>query len=471
MANRRCVKVDSKFFSDLKVKQIQGMPRGAEYLLIWLKLLCLANEIDDNGLLYLTKDVPYTEKMLGNEFGYTAKTIRNALEIFKKFGMIGEKNGFFFILNFENSEKFEENFVEKIREGNRIRSKKRREKLKNLSENGEKKVCSYCGEEATGYDHVVPISKGGTNDDWNLVPCCKACNTIKNNQPLVEFLNANRDRVNDNLVAANETLQKYVTLNHAENRYVSLFANDEKTDSNEKRVTEKVTENVTQDSSEDGQTEKQEKEKNQKKENKENPLIENQYVEDIDKDINVNNGTTVKDRTIVEEDNIYNIYIKDKGEEETGKTDIPVSEVAVEKSGESVAWSKSSNRANFARLLEKSDSEVFDALRADTPLCDTIRMWLEYKDAKHDYYKNEMSLTTLCKKFVRKNAEVGHEVLLDGVETAISNCWKGIIWDRMTVEKRPVNRVAQELDDFYKRAAAWASREDDDNDFFMGGAF
>lgn len=372
MAKSKFLTLNADFFSSREVKQIEGLQHSDTFIVIWLKLMCLASSIDDNGLIYVTKDVPYTEKSLALECGRSEKILRNALEIFKNFSMLDEKDGHLHIAEWD--EIHAERSIEDVRENERIRARNYRSRKKAMA-----------------------------------------------------------------LESTEEP----------ENRHVTQ-------------------ENL---GSEDGQTEKQEKEKNQKKENKENPLIETQYVEDIDKDINVNNGTTVKDRTIVEKDNIYNIYIKDKGEEETGKTDIPVSEVAVEKSGESVAWSKSSNRANFARLLEKSDSEVFDALRADTPLCDTIRMWLEYKDAKHDYYKNEMSLTTLCKKFVRKNAEVGHEVLLDGVETAISNCWKGIIWDRMTVEKRPVNRVAQELDDFYKRAAAWASREDDDNDFFMGGAF
>lgn len=44
--------------------------------------------------------------------------------------------------------------------------------------------CFYCGaDKASGaileVDHVIPVSKGGTNDDYNLVTSCKPCNMGK----------------------------------------------------------------------------------------------------------------------------------------------------------------------------------------------------------------------------------------------------------------------------------------------------
>ena len=51
-------------------------------------------------------------------------------------------------------------------------------------------VCKYCGValqwESSTVDHVVPISKGGTNDLQNLVLACKPCNTRKGNKLLAE---------------------------------------------------------------------------------------------------------------------------------------------------------------------------------------------------------------------------------------------------------------------------------------------
>ncbi len=44
-------------------------------------------------------------------------------------------------------------------------------------------ICHYCGgtflpKELT-MDHVIPIVRGGRSEKFNLVPCCKECNTQK----------------------------------------------------------------------------------------------------------------------------------------------------------------------------------------------------------------------------------------------------------------------------------------------------
>jgi len=41
--------------------------------------------------------------------------------------------------------------------------------------------CGYCYSEwATGWDHIVPVSAGGSmTDEANIIPCCKMCNSLK----------------------------------------------------------------------------------------------------------------------------------------------------------------------------------------------------------------------------------------------------------------------------------------------------
>ena len=40
-------------------------------------------------------------------------------------------------------------------------------------------TCYYCGSPANTADHIVPVSKGGTHEESNLVACCLACNSAK----------------------------------------------------------------------------------------------------------------------------------------------------------------------------------------------------------------------------------------------------------------------------------------------------
>ena len=43
-------------------------------------------------------------------------------------------------------------------------------------------VCAYCPRPATTADHIVPVSKGGSNKLANLAPCCASCNRAKSNR-------------------------------------------------------------------------------------------------------------------------------------------------------------------------------------------------------------------------------------------------------------------------------------------------
>lgn len=53
-------------------------------------------------------------------------------------------------------------------------------------------VCQYCGTVgiALECDHIVPISKGGSNDDENLLTACRTCNRSKNDKLLSDWKGA-----------------------------------------------------------------------------------------------------------------------------------------------------------------------------------------------------------------------------------------------------------------------------------------
>jgi 5-methylcytosine-specific restriction endonuclease McrA len=50
--------------------------------------------------------------------------------------------------------------------------------------------CAYCGGLADTVDHKQPLSRGGSNEWWNLTAACRSCNSRKHNKTVEEFLTA-----------------------------------------------------------------------------------------------------------------------------------------------------------------------------------------------------------------------------------------------------------------------------------------
>lgn len=48
--------------------------------------------------------------------------------------------------------------------------------------------CAYCDADATTFDHIIAISKGGKTTPDNIVPACLSCNSSKNNSDVWEWL-------------------------------------------------------------------------------------------------------------------------------------------------------------------------------------------------------------------------------------------------------------------------------------------
>lgn len=46
-------------------------------------------------------------------------------------------------------------------------------------------LCGYCGNEANSVDHIIPKASGGTDDESNLIACCRNCNSTKGAKTLV----------------------------------------------------------------------------------------------------------------------------------------------------------------------------------------------------------------------------------------------------------------------------------------------
>lgn len=57
--------------------------------------------------------------------------------------------------------------------------------------------CAYCNEKKPLVkDHIVPVSRGGTNDYRNIVPACKECNGKKGDKSLLRFMYGRKEVLN-----------------------------------------------------------------------------------------------------------------------------------------------------------------------------------------------------------------------------------------------------------------------------------
>ena len=128
MADVKWIKLMTDVFDNRKIRQIEAMPDGDTIIVIWFKLLTLAAETNDSGLVYFTQDLPYTDQLLATQFNRNLTTVQLALTTFERFGMIEVVDEVIKVSNWERYQNIEG--LERMREQNRLRVAKHREKKK-----------------------------------------------------------------------------------------------------------------------------------------------------------------------------------------------------------------------------------------------------------------------------------------------------------------------------------------------------
>lgn len=128
MADVKWIKIAVNMFDNRKIKQIESMPDGDSLLVIWVKLICLAGEINDGGYVYLTKEIAYTEEMMATQFNKPIKTIQLALKTFEAFGMIKLIDNMIYLSSWEKYQSTDK--LAEIREQAKVRKQKQRQKEK-----------------------------------------------------------------------------------------------------------------------------------------------------------------------------------------------------------------------------------------------------------------------------------------------------------------------------------------------------
>lgn len=128
MADVKWIKLATALPDNRKIKQIRRLPEGDTIALMWIFLMCLAGETNDDGMVYFMPEIPYTEEMLADQFAIDINTVRLGLTTFQRFGMIEIIDDIICLPSWEKWQSVDK--LSEIREQTRKRVAKHREKQK-----------------------------------------------------------------------------------------------------------------------------------------------------------------------------------------------------------------------------------------------------------------------------------------------------------------------------------------------------
>lgn len=157
------IRLEIDMFDNKKIRHIRKLPEGNNIVLIWMMLLTMAGRCNSNGIIFLTENIPYTNKMLADELDFDESVIELALTILEKFGMITRDGTMLSIPGWEEHQNIDG--LEKIREQTRKRVAEHRKRQKELSE--EERMPEIPEQISCEKDLVKPGDVQKVVDEWN----------------------------------------------------------------------------------------------------------------------------------------------------------------------------------------------------------------------------------------------------------------------------------------------------------------
>lgn len=133
MNDLKWIKFSLNMFDDEKIKIIESMPEGDSIIVIWCKLLTLTGKSNHQGYIMLTDRVAYTEEMLSTILNRNPNVVKLALMTFRNLGMLDfdDSSHAFYLPNWSKYQNVDS--MDKMKEQNRIRQQKYRDKQKQLA--------------------------------------------------------------------------------------------------------------------------------------------------------------------------------------------------------------------------------------------------------------------------------------------------------------------------------------------------
>lgn len=152
MSEVKWIKLATGLPDNRKIKQIRKLPQGDTIALLWVFLMCLAGETNDDGAVYFLPEIPYTDEMLADQFGMDVNTVRLGLATFQRFGMVEIVDD---IIHLEAWEKWQSvDKLSEIREKNRKRVARHREKKRLAAGNAD---CNVTGNVTVTLGNAIDI--------------------------------------------------------------------------------------------------------------------------------------------------------------------------------------------------------------------------------------------------------------------------------------------------------------------------
>ena len=131
MAEIGWIKLSTNLPDNKKIKRIRRLPDGDKVILFWVFLLARAGESNQAGGVFITSTLPYSEEDLAADFDFTNEFVKFALLTLEKYSMVTRYDEVLFIKNWEKYQSIDG--MEKLREQNRIRQARYRERQKQLA--------------------------------------------------------------------------------------------------------------------------------------------------------------------------------------------------------------------------------------------------------------------------------------------------------------------------------------------------
>ena len=126
-SNQLWFKINVNLFNDSKIKFIRKQKKGYLIVCCFIQCMCMAGIVNDGGLIYINKNIPYTMEMLAVEFGCSVNDAEYAVKMLKDFEMIEiTEEGYILVSNWAKYQNIEA--LENLR--NRVAKSRAKLKMK-----------------------------------------------------------------------------------------------------------------------------------------------------------------------------------------------------------------------------------------------------------------------------------------------------------------------------------------------------